>query len=214
MELLIAVFGLLFYGIAIAGDKSKHREFSRRSEDRITWHNARRDAWTQKVYSAVTWHEAEEFIESQKQWVCLLAQAYIQLPSCRDLTETQAMTIIYDRLKYNKKNNREYRKCLMWIMSQRGSIVSPVDNDIVTFGASFTEREKLAWDMEYEFAMLILSEIRKVSPESRIIYENLEPLEWEKTVYDAERDIDKFRYKPGSLHWLHLTYFDDDLKYR
>lgn len=215
MELLIAVFGLLFYGIAIAGDKAKSKTYEKKSNDRMSWHNARRDAWLSKVYSVAAVHEAQEYLEDIKSWVGILADAYMKLPSCSGLDKSAVLDIVYKncaRDSHDKRTKRnEYYKCLMWVLAQRGKIKDNWDAEI-SFIPAFTDREKLMWDIQYEFAMLILQEIRKVAPESRMIFTTPLGMDYEVAAYDAERDISQFRYRIGKMRWLHLTYFKDDLK--
>ncbi len=213
-EIFIALFGLAYWGTKISNDKAGLKAAERNSRNMIAWHNERKAAWCRKVYSIADVHEAREIADG-KSWVRMLAKAYLQLPSYQGLSENQAMDLIYHELLHNKKNSREYDKCLMWVLAQRGKILSDWDTSSgFVFCPAYTEKEKLAWDRQYEFAMLILREVRKFAPESRMIFTTPWGHDLEVTAYDAERCLASFRYRVGQIRWLHLTYFDDNLQYR
>lgn len=213
-EIFIALFGLIYWGTKISGDRAGQRAADRNIKNRMAWKDERQESWCRKVFSYDAVQEAREIADG-KSWVRMLAQAYLKLPSYQGVSESQAMEMIRYQLVHNKKDNREYNKCLMWVLAQRGKILSDWNGSSgFVFMPACTDRQRLEWDRQYEFAMLILQEVRKAAPESRMIFTTPWYTDDKVAVYDAEKHLAAFRYKVGQIRWIHLTYFDDNLQYR
>lgn len=214
MELLIAIAGLIIYGALIGHGKAQEKAFNRNFEERLKLKKSREERWLAKVFDVTKLHEAWEYADDNyASQPYILAQAYAKLPSYADMTEREIEQSISLYRRASKNLRSEVRnRFLMWHLAQQGKIECSCDIKLAEFVPAFTEREKREWDRSYEFIMLILGEIRKVAPETRVIFTPPYAANDEETTHDAERDINTIRYRPGELHWLQLSWYNDDLK--
>ena len=222
-ELFVALFGLAYWGTKIAGDKAGLKAADRRYANTKLWYESRRDAWLSKVYRYDDFAGVREFVYDHTlgQVAEMLREVYSQLPSYKDIFDGNPWLNYFGaRMGKNAQHisyqDKEPERCIDWLLAKKGRIRQHIyTDDGVSFPYGGTARQKLAWDRQYEFWMRILQEIRKVAPESRLIYtQDLEGPRFDKVAYDAEKDLDKFRHKAGRICWLYLTHYDDNLQYR
>lgn len=75
-----------------------------------------------------------------------------------------------------------------------------------------TEQSKIRWEETLRFWVSIRDELVARGVKARLIFVCGSANDWEAQVYDAD-DVEQFRYKSGTLHWLPNTYFNDDLSF-
>lgn len=214
MELIIAVIGVLFYSIVIAGGKSSRSAYDRSSSARCDKKKARTDRWLSKVFNVTKTHECWEYTRDHYSEIPrMLAGTYAKLPSYSDMTVDEIERYIRSYRKINKDCRRrvEWNFQAWYMASKCGLVECSCDIPLETFSVAYTEREKRAWDRKYEFVMMLLREIRKTAPETRVVFTPPHYTVRADWVYDGERDIDRFRYQSGELHYMQLTWINEDL---
>lgn len=213
MELLIAVIGLIIYGALIGHGRAQNKAFNRNFERRWASKDLREKQWLAKVFNVTKTHECWEFTEDHYSEIPhMLAEAYAALPSYSDMTIEEIERSITSYRKINKDcRNRVEWNFQAWYMSRQGLSAWCFDGALEEFDWAYTEREKKAWDRKYEFVMMLLREIRKTAPETRVVFTQAAYTVSTDFAYDAEKDLPSFRYKRGELHYLQLTWLNDDL---
>lgn len=225
-EVFGALFGGAFWGTKIMHGKRIDTVVSANIENRIAVHNARKQEWHNAVSDIALQNDLIRFIAKEKNYDAVwseVKEAYQQMPS----HQTYNVILLHERMVKGYQNN-SYTK------SQRDNIVNSSRNsalnimlarrgkvqccyasgpcDVDNLKAGYGEDAKKLWDEKFEFWLYIRNELRKHGVDARLIFKTAALAEHQSTAYDAD-DVNKFRYRAGSLTWLPLTYFDDNLLY-
>lgn len=147
--------------------------------------------------------------------------AYLQMPSCRLFDRILLHPYMVKKFsntvctrKQQEKIAASNREAALDIMLARRGKVRFVhtmpDWHIRILMPGYGESSKRVWDETYDTMVYIRNELRKHGVPAQLVFQTAEPQEFERTTYDAD-NVSQFRYMTGSLTWLPLTYFDNDL---
>lgn len=225
-EIFGALFGGAFLGTKIMHEKRIDAVATANIENRIARHNAREQKWRTAVSDRALENDLISFIANEKNYNAVWAEvkaAYLQMPSYQShnvILLHESMFNRYGISSYTKaqrdniiKNFRE--RALNIMLARRGKVrchhaSGPCDVDFLKPG--YGEEAKKTWDKKYEFWLYVRNELRAHGVDARLIFKTAALAEHQSIAYDAD-DVDKFQYRAGSLTWLPLTYFDDNLVY-
>ncbi len=241
IELLIALFGGMYLCARFASDKSASKAFDRSVEKRDAWHTERQKQWESQVYDRALEEDLRNFIVEalsskeirEKVWE-EVNEAYMQMPSRRDeiyASSPDMMNlsnfhifgytgpIAYEDL--SKKRRQEavsdwIDETLDIMLARRGRIRSHPGKYcycLTSLGPGEGKYSKSEWDKKFDFCVYIRDELRRHGVAARPVFNTgYAGSDDHGIAYDID-DVDKFRYKYGTIQWLPLTYFDDNLHY-
>lgn len=220
MELLLF---LLFGGILsanVGADKSETKKAIREASQRLNWHKARLEEWRELVVDKALEEDLADFISDPENYEAVWAEihdAYLQMPSRKSST---GIVLYATMLSGLTKKQREMivdsncQEALDIMLARRGKVryVNTCDGwHVKDLMPGHGKSSKQMWDEAFDLWVYIRDELRRNGVPARLVFQTGEIEEFKRTVYDAD-DVEQFRYKNGSLTWLPLTHFDDNLK--
>lgn len=225
-EIFGALFGGAFLGTKIMHEKRIDAVVSANIENRMARHSAREQKWCNTVSDRALENDLISFIADEKNYDAVWSEvkaAYQQMPSHQSYNVIllhDQMVKGYGKNSYTKSQrdnivNNSRDSALNIMLARRGKVrcrhaSGPCDVDYLKPGQG--EDAKKIWDEKFEFWVYIRDELRAHGVDARLIFKTAALAEHQSKAYDAD-DVDKFRYRAGSLTWLPLTHFDDNLVY-
>lgn len=221
MELILF---LLFGGILsanVGADRSEMKKAVREASQRLGWHKARLEAWRELVVDKALEEDLADFISNPENYEAVWAEihdAYLQMPSRKSFV---GISLYATRLSGLTKKQQEKiaasnrQEALDIMLARRGKVryVNTCDGwHIKDLMPGHGKSSKQVWDEAFDLWVYIRDELRRNGAPARLVFQTGEIEEFKRTVYDAD-DVGQFRYQNGSLVWLPVTNYDDNLKY-
>lgn len=222
--LFVLFGGVLFTRIGV--EKSETKEANQISNKRIDWHKERIEKWRELVADKAQEEDLADFIRDPENYNEVWAEvrdAYLQMPSCKSFTRILLYPVMVKQFAsttYTKKQRENIaasnrQNALDIMLAKRGKVryVNTCDGWIAKhLVAGHGKSSKRVWDEAFDMWVYIRDELRRHEVPARLIFCTGETLASKQTAYDVD-DVEHFRYKSGTLIWLPLTYFDDNLRY-
>ena len=220
MELLLF---LLFGGILsanVGADKSETKKAIREASQRLNWHKARLEEWRELVTDKALEEDLADFISDPANYEAVWAEihdAYLQMPSRKS---SVGIVLYATMLSGLTKKQREMiaasncQEALDIMLARRGKVryVTACDGwHIKDLMPGHGSSSKQAWDEAFNLWVYIRDELCRNGVPARLVFQTGEIEEFKRTAYDAD-DVEHFHYKNGSLVWLPVTNYDDNLK--
>lgn len=227
MELILfIILGMVLFA-RIGIDKSESKSATRLSGRRIEWHKARIDEWRKLASDKALEEDLTYFIGDPKNYDKVWSEvcnAYLQMPSCKTFTRILLHLSMVEQC-YGKGNCSK-KQCeniaasnrmdaLDIMMARRGKVryINTCDGwQVKDLAPGDGAHSKQVWDEAFDLWVYIRDELRRHGVPARLIFKTGGFQEHQQMAYETD-DVNEFRYQHGTLIWLPLTYFDDDLKY-
>lgn len=226
MELILF---LLFGGVLFArigSNKNDTKKANRASEHSLEWHKERLEKWREAVTDRALEENLADFIGNPENYAEVWAEvqaAYQEMPSRKSFTRVSLYSYMVKQpagTTYTKKQRENIaasnRQDVLDIMlARRGRVryINTCDGwHVKDLAPGYGDSSKRSWDEAFDMWVYIRDELRRHGVSAQLVFLTGETQEFKRTAYDAD-DVDQFRYKNGTLFWLPLTHFDDNLKY-
>lgn len=222
LMLFLLVCCVLFARVVV--DRSAVRKSDQKIRKDVSWFKARQQSWHECVSDRVLEENLQSFISNSQNYDEVWREvhsAFLHMQMYRGKTSIAIFSTMVDdehgplTPKQREEKIRSNRKMALDIMlARRGKV-----RDVNTWGNGFVaalslgdgQHTKALWDETFELWLYIRDELRRNGVSARLIFQTAESQPHRRTAYDAD-DVEEFRYKHGTLTWLPLTYFNEDLK--
>lgn len=223
--ILFLVLGSILF-VRVGVDKGETKKANQESARRIGWHEERLMRWRELVSDIALEEDLSDFIRNpanyEKVWE-EVHDAYQQMPSCRLFTRIllhPTMVKAVYGTHYTKKQQESMadsnrQEALDILLARRGKVRfvgTMPDWHIKHLMPGHGETSRREWDEAFDLYVYIRDELRRHGVPARLVFQTPETQEFMRTTYDAD-DVGRFRYQAGTLTWLPLTYFDENLSH-
>lgn len=206
----------------VGADKSETRKAIREASQRLNWHKARLEEWRELVADKALEEDLADFIGDPENYEAVWAEihdAYLQMPSRKSFIGVSLYATMLKQIcgltkKQQEKIAASNRQDALDIMLARRGKVRYVTTcngwHIKDLMPGHGSSSRQAWDETFDLWVYIRDELRRNGVPAQLVFQTGEIEEFKRTAYDAD-DVEQFRYMNGSLVWLPVTNFDDNL---
>lgn len=229
---IVIVVGLIWLFIRMAGQGAQNAVIRSGKTRGEIW-RTRLDAWREQVVDKALEEDMTyyvcDFKNNEAVWG-VVQGAYRQMPPHKQY-ESYFDWSTDGVLDKSKAGRAAYTKrvcldSLDIILAQHGKLRYAVaDGTIAALNSGEGQRTRLEWDRTLEFWIYIRDELRRHGVNARLLFTYTghydirvtsgvnrgQTIQGSRDEYCDVDDVDKFRYRRGSLVWLPQTWVDDDL---
>lgn len=200
-------------------DKGAINESKRSIQRRLSWQEERRKAWQELVQDRALEEDLAYYPGTYDEILEEVRSALMQMPSFCECKKIELYEPARDRYIPEQREDvaNISRDMIADIrMAQRGKVChwnTWGSGDIAVLISGQGRHTRMMWDRTFDFCVYIRDELRRHGVDARLIFLEGWESNYKRTAYDVD-DVDKFHYKCGTLAWIQLTNFDENLKYK
>lgn len=217
-EFFIALFGGLWSTGAILSEASITRSNQKKYNRREELFSSRRHAWVAQVVDRALQEDLWYYVIDNKEEAWLAVQdAYKGMRFQKSYSSMKEWEYdgVLDKTKAGKELYRRHRfeEPRNIMLAKHGKLPALMaTNSVAYLKPGEGQRTRLEWDRTVEFWTYIRDELRRQGVDARLLFRPQYSSRWDSRpcYYDVD-DIEKFRYQPGCLEWLHDTWVDSNL---
>lgn len=207
MAFIIAVIGgviLLFKYMSDSAANTTYRTNFNRS---MSMTKTRFQEWKDQVEDRALEEDLHDYIfspEHREEVSNTIKEAYQNIPSLKDFEFNDC---------FLAPGLRE--QCLDIMLAKNGKVRSSfiwMDSIVCSLAPGYGKRTRKEWDEKFEFWVYIMNELKKSVTDARLLFITFDENKSTHIAYDV-CDVDEFRYRSGTLSWIHSSYYNDNLEY-